>query len=191
MNLPSKKDDRTKAAVEALHVAKLIHVDTNALKDSETDVRIGFGKKLGRVEERLDEIVSRYPAPLVDLLRQDGARIRVVARIDPEREAGGRVLRGVDGRYDGTTLTITVTAKALHRDEGVLDEELVHAFDHLLGSRGKSGRLSEGEMTAFPDLGAMGKTIRSQFDSGEYFFDDYSKTNSREFLAAWVKEYGA
>ncbi len=191
VNLPSKKDEKTKASVRALHDAGLIHIDSNALKQSERDVRIGFGNTPDQVKDRVDEILSRYPTPLIDLLGQDEVRIRVVAKIDPAKDEFGRLLPGVDGRYNGANRSITVTASALHQNLGVFDEELVHAFDHLLGSRGKAGRLSEGEMVAFPGFAEIGKTIKSQFDSGEHFIDEYSKGNPREFLAAWLKEFGA
>lgn len=189
VNLPSKKDG-AEAAVKALHEQELVHIDLDALKRASVDVRRGFDKKLEQVEERLDSVISRYPTPLIRLLTEDAVRIRVVASIEPEKTASGLILPGVAGRYDGSRRVITVTTEALHQDDGVFDEELLHAWDHLLGSRGRAGRLSEGNEAAFPALAEMGRTVRARFDSGEDFFDEYLKKNPREFLAHWVVEFG-
>lgn len=185
VKIPSSKTGSVQAEVEAIRRGRLIHISTTVLSEKDA----GY-QTVAQVQESVDRVLSRYPPSLIRLLREHEVRVAVLPSIEPTRSAGGKLLRGTEGRFSFSPnhRLIEVSVRALRNDCGVLDEELYHAWDLLLGSKGEGGRLSEG-VSAYPKLLDSAQNLRRLFDEGESFISDYAAENPREFLAQTARFY--
>jgi hypothetical protein len=149
-----------------------IYVAPTALQRSSQKARRYF-RNNEEVREEAFRQLHVFPARLLDFWRTS--------------ERGYVVLAETGGEYDPRIGIATCSLRYLMFDAGVLQEEFVHLLDHLLGSGGKGGRLSEGE-GANTSLADMGRTIQCLFRSHQ-FVNAYARENAREYLAQSVRAF--
>jgi len=99
----------------------------------------------------------------------------------------GQIVIAVEGaEYNPRTQVAKIGLDYLVQDIGVLQEEVVHLFDHLLGSNAQEYRMSEGYGIT-PAIQKIGQQIKEWYNvKRDSYPDAYAILNEREYLAQSV-----
>lgn len=140
-----------------------------------------FGGRLKRVEATVVRSLSNFPPTLLRELEaasDAGLRIQLADRLPLNKM----------GIYSRAERRISFTLDALSSETGVFEEELVHALDHWLGSRGTDllGVFSAG-VVARSSLQRAADELQDLYRNPANFLGQYQNSNSREFLAGAVR----
>jgi len=150
----------------------IIYIVPTALQKSGRDAKRRFAN-LYAVREELFRQLSVFPISLLRLLST--------------AKRGQLIITTEGAEYNPETRIAKVSLTYLMRNRGVSQEEVTHLLDHLLGSEGLGGRLSEGYGRT-PRLKNVGQTIKQLFEAGNYV-SPYAQTNEREYLAQGIRFY--
>jgi hypothetical protein len=117
-------------------------------------------------------------------------RIQNITHKESKRAAEhskGQIVIAVEGaEYNPRTQVAKIGLDYLVQDIGVLQEEVVHLFDHLLGSNAQAYRMSEGYGIT-PAIQKIGQQIKEWYSvKRDSYPDAYAILNEREYLAQSV-----
>jgi len=169
-----------RAILKDLVAERRIHVARDALTAAHPQVREHFGNSLKRVEESAVSKLCVFPTALLRLMRDHPrACVSVVAEMPEVRRPGG---------YFRELTEAKVASWGLRLATGALEEEVTHLLDHLLGSNGEGGNLSEGN-GATEALAEVGRELLALYEDKANKYSEYGDRNPREFLAQWVRAY--
>jgi hypothetical protein len=102
-------------------------------------------------------------------------------------QRGQLIITAEGAEYNPETQIAKVSVIYLMRNRGISQEEVTHLLDHLLGSEGIGGRLSEGYGRT-SRLKNIGQMIKQLFEAGNYV-SPYAQINEHEYLAQGIRFY--
>ncbi len=167
------------AVVERLFQERKVSIAPRALREAEKEHRDCFPGGVHQLKDRVSESLRRFPTPLLDFLAKENGNLMVVGQLD-------RLV----AEYDRRHRLARVSVEGLALSNGILEEELVHMLDHLLGSHGQGlqATLSTGSGVTV-GLKEYGAEIQRLFKADARRISLYASRNEREFLAHSIRFY--
>jgi len=107
-------------------------------------------------------LVTNLDAVREELFRQLSVFLIPLLRLLSTTQRGQLIITAEGAEYNPEPQIAEVSVIYLMRNRGISQEEVTHLLDHLLGSEGIGGRLSEGYGRT-PQLKNIGQTIKQLF----------------------------
>lgn len=158
-----------------------IHIGPTALSDGLDEDRKAF-KSIEAVRDEVEKALNRVPTPLARLWVKSEARLEIIGdyKGDDHRKAGS------PGWFEPSSGTAQVLTQGLRRP-GVVDEEIVHLLDFLLGERAQGKYASDGYGRNKEVLERFSKPLNELFQAHASELGEYASKNPHEFLAQGLR----
>jgi hypothetical protein len=169
LNLDPEKERTLHQAEET----NRIYIYPVVLRHSDRQIRARF-TNVAAIRRELWHQLSDFPVTLL--------------RFFVSQSRGQIVLTATGAEYNPKTTVAQIGIRYLADNTGVIQEEVTHLFDHLLGSNGQGPRMSEGHGIN-RRVEQLGQQIKAWYDvKADDYYDRYAARNEREYLAQAVRK---